>query len=71
MGEKLFYIGDLALDEDDAFIVHGQQGEVIGPSVGALAGKALVMLFPGMHGGAQVAPRGAVRAPVPVRALRG
>ena len=47
MGEKVFYTA-----EDHTFLsgntlLHGQQGEVIGPGTGDYEGKGVYVLFPG------------------------
>ena len=48
VGEKVFYGGESHTFENGGKLVHGQQGEVMGPATGkSTKGKCLEVLFPG------------------------
>ena len=48
LGEKVFYMGARHTFENGEKLVHGQQGEVVGPANGkSTKGKGVKVLFPG------------------------
>ena len=71
MGEKLYYTGSsetITGDFDGDKLVHGQQGEVLGPANSeSVKGKGLSMQFPGNKGGINCRLTSLSRSP-PVRA---
>ena len=51
LGEKVFFTGRSKTFLDGDKVVHGQQGEVMGPATSvALKGKGVCVLFPGNMG---------------------
>ena len=47
LGDQLYYTGSNQSSKDGDKLVHGQQGEVVGPATGEHQGNGLQMLFPG------------------------
>jgi hypothetical protein len=48
VGEKVFFTGTSHTFADDDKLVHGQEGEVVGPATNAsVKGKGVALLFPG------------------------
>ena len=51
VGEKVFFTGASETSDDGEKVVHGQQGEVVGPATGEhTKGKGVNVLFPGNKG---------------------
>ncbi|EOD06508.1 hypothetical protein EMIHUDRAFT_218958 [Emiliania huxleyi CCMP1516] len=50
LGEQLYFTGSNKSFESGDKLVHGQQGEVVGPATGEHHGNGLQMLFPGNKG---------------------
>ena len=70
VGEKVFYTGRSETLPSGDKVVHGQQGEVMGPATSvALKGKGVCVLFPGNKGNVQC-PLTEVRCPRPALAHR-
>ena len=49
-GEKVFYTGTSQTFPTGDKLVHGQQGEVVGPSTDKMMGKGVAVRFPGNTG---------------------
>ena len=47
VGDQVFYTGANATTSNGHKVVHGQQGEVVGPATGRYTGKGVKVLFPG------------------------
>ena len=50
MGDTVFYTGTSWTTSNGDKVVHGQQGEVVGPGTRELTGKGVSVLFPGNKG---------------------
>ena len=64
LGEKGYFTGPSQTLPDGGRVLHGQQGEVVGPATGSLTGKGLAMQFPGNKSGVNCS-LAQVRAPLP------
>ncbi|EOD34521.1 hypothetical protein EMIHUDRAFT_111217 [Emiliania huxleyi CCMP1516] len=50
LGDQLYYTGSNQSFESGDKVMHGQQGEVVGPATGEHQGNGLQLLFPGNNG---------------------
>ena len=53
VGEKVFFTGASETSDDGEKLVHGQQGEVVGPAAGEDGEEGLMVLFPGNTDGVE------------------